>query len=99
MKDFEREKFIALQRNKGNYKACMELSDKIEKDLNWWKSHIANAKCSVQIFDSILEIFSDASLSGWGTLCQGQRTHGFWNDEEKQCHINYLELLAAFFWA
>ena len=42
-----------------------------------------------------LEIFSDASLSGWGASCGGNRTHESWSLEDKQNHINYLELLAV----
>ncbi|KMQ83085.1 reverse transcriptase and recombinase [Lasius niger] len=96
MKDFEREKFSALQRNKDNYEVCMELNDEIKEYFDWWKSHIATAKCSIKSFEPALEIFSDA-LSGWDVLCQGQRAHGYWNKEEKKCHINYLELLSTFF--
>lgn len=44
-----------------------------------------------------LEIFSDASLSGWGAMCGTRKTHGFWNAEESHEHINVLELQAAFF--
>ena len=38
---------------------------------------------------------SDASLTGWGAACGDQRTGGPWSTEEKQLHINCLELLAA----
>ena len=44
-----------------------------------------------------LTIESDASLTGWGAACQGQRTGGPWTEEEAQMHINCLELLAATF--
>ena len=39
---------------------------------------------------------TDASRLGWGACCQGVRTEGRWTPLEKQIHINYLELLAAF---
>lgn len=97
MKDFEREKFMALERNKGDFEARMVLNDELKEDFVWWKSHIATAKCSIRSFKPVLEIFSDASLSGWGVHCQGQRAHGHWSNEEKKRHINYLELLSAFF--
>ncbi|XP_011860538.1 PREDICTED: uncharacterized protein LOC105557794 [Vollenhovia emeryi] len=45
----------------------------------------------------VTEIFSDSSLTGWGSYCNGLKTFGFWNKQEKKYHINYLELLAAFF--
>lgn len=97
MKDFEREKFLALQKSKGNFEANMKLKDELKEDLEWWKSHTADAKCSIKNFNPALEIFSDASPTGWGVSCQEQRAHGYWNKEERECHINYLELLAAFF--
>ncbi|XP_070152512.1 uncharacterized protein [Polyergus mexicanus] len=33
----------------------------------------------------------------WGCYCNDISTFGFWNEKEKKRHINYLELLAAFF--
>ena len=45
--------------------------------------------------DIDLVIDSDASLIGWGAACQDQRTGGPWSDQEKESHINCLELLAA----
>lgn len=43
------------------------------------------------------EIFSDASTTGWGAACGQDTASGLWSDEEKMQHINYLEILAAFF--
>ena len=40
---------------------------------------------------------SDASRTGWGAYCNSMSTHGFGSNEENNFHINYLELLAAFF--
>jgi len=42
-------------------------------------------------------IESDASLSGWGAFCNGVSTRGKCSLSEAEYHINYLELLAAFF--
>ncbi|CAD6215480.1 GSCOCG00011219001-RA-CDS [Cotesia congregata] len=44
-----------------------------------------------------MEIFSDSSLMGWGYYCDGVKAFGFWDENERKKHINYLELLAAFF--
>jgi len=43
------------------------------------------------------EIFSDASLTGWGASSALDRTHGWWSNEERELHINALELKAAFY--
>lgn len=45
----------------------------------------------------VREIFSDSSLSGWGSFYDGQSTFGFWDIGENKNHINFLELQAAFF--
>lgn len=42
-------------------------------------------------------IESDASLLGWGASYNGQTSGGHWTPDECEFHINYLELLAAFF--
>lgn len=44
-----------------------------------------------------LEIFSDASCTGWGIFCKGSRSHGYWDEKDSNLHINSLELKAAFF--
>jgi len=40
---------------------------------------------------------SDASLLGWGTVCEGIRTGGLWSPVERLSHINCLELTAVVF--
>ena len=42
-------------------------------------------------------IFSDASLSGWGAVCNGVTARGPWSAKDVSRHINELELLAAYF--
>ena len=41
-------------------------------------------------------MFSDASDNGWGAICNNQQASGFWKTEEREFHINYLEIKAAF---
>lgn len=97
MKAFEREKFLALKKNSDNYESRMTLSNDLQIDFDWWKSHVEKTSCPIKQFKPVIEIFSDASSSGWGVYCNANRTHGNWSNEEKLLHINYLELLAAFF--
>ena len=40
-------------------------------------------------------IQSDASLAGWGAVCNGVNTGGTWSPKDQMMHINCLELLAA----
>ncbi|KYM94552.1 hypothetical protein ALC62_14809 [Cyphomyrmex costatus] len=76
----------------------MSLPASIREDLLWWKNvftdYAQHNKIRSGLF--IREIFSAASLTGWGAVCGKSRTHGFWSPEEKQKHINFLELLAVF---
>lgn len=47
--------------------------------------------------NSDLVIFSDASLLGWGAVCDGIRSRGPWPLADKNRHINELELMSALF--
>ena len=96
-KRMEREKYLSLLSNKDNYDAKMELPVKLSCDLQWWENNISAAKNSIKPLKFVREIFSDASLTGWGISCSSKRTHGFWNEEERLQPIHYLELKAAFF--
>ncbi|KAG5329640.1 GVQW3 protein, partial [Acromyrmex charruanus] len=42
------------------------------------------------------EIFSDAFLNGWGAACGDRRIHGWWSTEDRDLHINVLELKTVF---
>ena len=44
-----------------------------------------------------VEIWTDASLDGWGYFYDGKRVGNRWNDIEKQMHINVFELKAIYF--
>lgn len=96
-KSLERAKFVALLKSKGDYNAKMNIPPSVKTDLGWWKRKISSASVSLIRPPFIKEIFSDASRSGWGAVCSGQKTHGFWNIQEQELHINALELKAAFF--
>lgn len=94
-KRFEREKMLALQMHHDDYNARMRIPNHLS-DFQWWKSHISVGKMPLTPPPYELEIFSDASLSGWGAVAAGQRMHGFWSTSEENLHINTLELKAAF---
>lgn len=96
-KSLEREKYFALEANNKNYDADMTLSNQIRTDLLWWYEKITFAQNSVKLSEYLLEIFTDSSLTGWGAVCNNEKSHGFWNKDERQLPINVLELNAAFF--
>lgn len=72
------------------------LSGEAIKELKWWHKHILNSSNRIRSSIYDLEIFSDASLTGWGSTCGNQEAHGLWNASERNMHINYLEIKAAF---
>lgn len=93
---FERAKFLALRKAANDYNATMELSSSLSEDFNWWLEKVSTARNVIRMDSYNLEIYSDASKSGWGAVAQGKIRNGFWSVSEKEHHINYLELLAAF---
>lgn len=75
----------------------MLVKEKLAEDITWW---IENAQIGINLIRTqqfTLEIFSDSSLTGWGAHCEKKSVFGFWSQEERRHHINYLELLAVSF--
>lgn len=93
----ERKRYLALLASNENYNAYMKICPSIHNDIRWWLSKIMSSKNHFALQKFVLEIFTDASLTGWGAYCQKESIRGFWNHSEKKNHINYLELLAAYF--
>lgn len=96
-KNLEREKYLSLVKENGNYESRMNLPKKLLPDLKWWIDNILVATNPIRTSEFTLEIFTDASLTGWGAVTGNNRTHGWWSADQRDDHINYLELLAAFY--
>ena len=73
------------------------LSQEAINDLRWWSTQL-HLHCSSPILkpEALVVITSDASLRGWGAVCQEETTGGLWTTEEACSHINLLELKAAY---
>ena len=95
-KELERIKCLQGPVGVCNSKKKIPMSELALKDLEWWSRTIRNASNNIRTSRFHKEIFSDASLSGWGAICNGKKAHGFWDLKERHYHINFLELLAAF---
>lgn len=95
-KAFERVKYLALLNNPC-YEKIITLPNYILNDLVWWENNIQKSVNPIRSSKYTLEIFTDASKTGWGASCSNEKIGGFWTNDEKLHHINYLELLAAFF--
>lgn len=98
-KAFERQKFLALLDSGGDYSAKMIVPKILKEDFLWWIRVLSdnNQKNVIRSGQYAREIFSDASLSGWGASCGSSSTHGWWFREEKTSHINFLELKAVYY--
>ena len=94
-RNIEKEKILALQKSKGNFESTMIITDRMKSDLIWWIDNLPNQKRLICHDNPSLIITTDASLSGWGAVCEDQRIGGRWNEQESCHHINYLELLAV----
>lgn len=92
----ERARSLALQQGL-TYESIIEVNQEMEPDLDWWihQAQLHNGR-PLQILHCDLTIETDASKVGWGACCNQIKTGGPWTLEEKQKHINFLELLAVF---
>ena len=77
---------------KGGYDVILPLSQEAKDDLLWWiqNLNVVNGQPLVRDQPSLL-IETDASLMGWGAVCQEERIGGPWTVEEKALHINCLD--------
>ena len=87
-----------LKSHKGEFDAVVEIPDFVQEDVKWWLENIDSQARFLVTTVPTFEIFTDASDTGWGAVCEGQKIGGHWTTEERiWFHINYKELLAVFF--
>ena len=80
------------------YNSIVSLNMECRTDLQWWIDQLSiwNGRSLISSAPDLI-ITTDASLKGWGAVCQGVHTRGLWTQEESLLHINALELKAALF--
>lgn len=88
---------MALIQNSGNFDEIMVVPHYLHEDLLWWEQNILKSVNDIRTDVFAKEIFTDASLTGWGACCDLEKTHGFWSELDKKLHINILELRAIFY--
>ena len=93
----EKCKVQSLARSGGNFDRKAYISEEAADELQWWIRNIFDAFAPIKLPPFDLTIFSDSSLEGWGGTDQVTEIGGGWNCIENKCHINSLELQAAFF--
>lgn len=74
----------------------MNISESMKSDLSWWIENVHSQKRIIDRGNADTSIRCDTSLEGWGAVHEKEKTNGRWTNEEKDNHINYLELLAIF---
>ena len=95
-RDLEKQKILALKCSRGDFNGIMQITEAMRADLDWWLKNVNIEKREISHGVPNLVIITDASLLGWGAVCDGSRIGGRWSLEEKDHHINYLELLAVY---
>ena len=85
-----------LEAGEQSYDTPCPLSPGAREELQWWTMYLErwNGK-SLLVQQPNVVIESDASLRGWGAASDEITTGGPWSPQEKQYHINCLEILAA----
>ena len=80
------------------YNSVVPLNMECRNDHQWWIDQLSiwNGRSLISRSPDLI-ITTDASLKGWGAVCQGVHTRGLWTQEESLLHINALELKAALF--
>lgn len=95
-----RYKYLEMDRNrlltthKGNYQAEVTLDSRSLEMLHWWHDNIHSLQKPLITSPPTQEIFTDASMTGWGARMGSQSTGGQWAQAEL-AHINVLELKAV----
>ena len=92
---FLQQQQIVCLRKKMNYQSVITLNTKSRTELTWWIENLrfCNGRTFSQLNPQVI-IQTDASLTGWGAVCNGVQTSGQLTEEERSLHINVLELLA-----
>lgn len=96
----ERCKVLALITNQYNFNSKISIPDYVLTDLIWWRDHILNSFNNIKKDEFHMEIYTDASLTGWGAVYLhhnvNKSTHSWWSNTEQELHKNILELKAVF---
>ena len=95
-RELEKCKAQSLARSGGDFNRKAYISEEAADELQWWTRNIFDAFAPIKFPPFDLTIFFDASLEGWGDTNQVTEIRGRWNCMENKCHINSLELQAAF---
>jgi ribonuclease HI len=95
--NLETEKSQAVKINKGNFDKIMEISNDMKSELNWWIRNIHTQFRKLNRASPSASIQTDASSLAWGVVFNGKEFGGIWKTDEKNFHINTLEMKAIYY--
>ena len=93
----DNDKKQALVLSKGNFEAPMTLTDNAKAELKWWLDNLIGSSKTFLLRPIDIVLYSDASKMGWGAAIGDLSTGRNWCVQETSCHINELEMKAAYF--
>ena len=94
-RNLEHDKKVALKRCMGDFDRRMHISTSGKQDISWWMHNTHLKPHTIWQANPQHDIYSDASLTGWGGVLGSSTARGLWSQEETDEHINVLELRAA----
>ena len=68
-RDLEMVKLDVLKLKRGNYDSIMVLSDDMKSELKWWVDNLETAASPISNGNPDIVNDTDASLIGWGAVC------------------------------
>ena len=97
-KPLEIQRDFELKLSKGDFDSHIILSQKSKDCLQWWIDNLATAFRPLERSQPSRVIEYDSSLTGYGAhdVTNDIEISGIWTNDDKEKHINYLELKAAF---
>ena len=91
-RNVERDKYLALVLNKGNYEGKIQLSPMVLQEIRWWLNKAITLHRDIQHPPSpSVTIQSHASKLGSGAVLGAQKTGGRWTPFETESHIKSKE--------
>lgn len=96
-RNLELQKIYALRMSHGDFNAKTKVTEAMKLQLKWWFDYIKDQYRIINHGNPDKIITTDASTHGWGSVFMSFKIGGRWNETESKQHINYLELLAAFY--
>lgn len=80
-----------------SWEESISLPPAATEELMWWRTHLQQWNgLSWIVSNPQVDIYTDASDSGWGVVINNRSYSGSWTPKLQPRHINYKELMTAF---